>query len=276
MAVVDIEQRRIAVFDGFGKHVATRGFPLESPQSYLAPVAMTSSSQFVAKSLGLERPNAIGERISRPEAVVLGRFGVALVDTLVVTRGTELVGGVWREGGEESVAAYDLPFGRSIRVAVGPDRIYVGDTSKSELLVFDHAGRALVTIAWPSSRVAVTDDDRRAWVAQESTDLSTGTNASPVQIGEAMRDLRKLGFAQTRPVFTNLLVGEDNSVWIELDGRPWIPTRPFLVVRQDGSPWATIAVPRAFVPSQADSTSIVGVWREPGAPDEVRRYTVVR
>ena len=276
IAIVDLELRRIMLFDGDGNHLRTRAYVLQATDGYLAPVGLVSSAELVGLLLGLERPATAGDRVTRTAKLVRSRIGSFETTSIAEGRGTELAGGAWSEGGEVVVGAYEVPFGRTTLAAVGPERILLGDTDRPRLEVFDHRGRRTGAFEWTEPADAVTDDDRASWLARESTAVSSGAPGAAEQRASMAAALRDLGFARTHRVFTGLVVGDDRSVWIEQDRRQWLPSRRFLVLSPEGKALATVEVPRALLVQQADLSSVTGIWREPGSPDEIRSYRLER
>ncbi|MGE0555212.1 MAG: hypothetical protein AB7R55_17415 [Gemmatimonadales bacterium] len=275
VAVVDMQLRRIVLFDKDGEHRATRGFPLQSPTGILAPIAVLSAEAFVGLLLEMQRPDDVGDHVVRKEHVVLGRFRNPAIDTIASTRGTELVGGWWRDGGERVVASYELPFGRSTKVSVGRDRIVVGSTDRAELAVLALDGEEIGVFRWSMPRDAVTEDDRERFLEREVSTIA-GPAASSDRASLIRSDLMDLGSAKTHQAFTDLLVADDGSIWVETDQRPWLSERWFVVLDAAGTPTARIRIPRSFRIFQATGTSLVGVWREAGEADEVREYPVIK
>lgn len=276
LAVVDWELRRILLFDRSGRHAATRGFPMESSDGYLEPIGLISSDRFVGKKVGFKRPTAVGERMRRRETVVHGRFRSFEQDTIAVVKGAEVIGGVWKEGGESLVAEYNLPFGETTIVAVDGEHVLVGETSQSQVVVYSQGGQAVASLRWGSQRDKVTDDDRRRMIARESTAMTAVPGTRLEEIQSYVESWRSIGSSTTHQSFTGILVADDGSVWVEFGQRPWLPERSFLVFGANRAMAALLTVPRSFRPCQADSTAVVGIWREEGGADEVRQYAIVR
>lgn len=273
--VVDTELRRVTFFSKEAEVAVTRRWPLQMAEAILFPVGALSNERFVGTLTANRRPERLGERVRAPITVVLARFGVEAFQTVVRAPGDELVGGVYREHGVATVAAYPLEFGDRTHIAVGSGLICVGQGRRPRIDVFDTAGRKLHTIAFPTARDPVTEADRQARIAQEST-MAAAVQASPDpgQTWSATEHLRTVRLPAQAPAFTGLMIGADGDLWVETDPRPWLPVRRYLVFDASGRLMARVSFPRALEPFHVGRDFVLGRWRESGGPDEVRVYSL--
>ncbi|MEZ4495134.1 MAG: hypothetical protein R3C29_17695 [Dehalococcoidia bacterium] len=273
---MDLDQRRITIYDAVASPVASRVLLLKTGSGVFAPLGLASTDRFVGMMMLWKWPERPGHRVRTSVAVVTGRFGEPDVDTLSAGHGDDLIGGMWREAGHEQVVGYPLEFGSSLKVAVGHERIYVGQTDKSIVEVFGLSGERIRQITWRASPDPVTDADRRARIAQESTVVAHGPQDNMDQRTSYLEFLRTQDFSEYAPAFTGLLPADDGALWVERDPRPWWPHREYLVFDSTGIAVAAVSLPRAFLPFQVDTAFVLGRWRDLDGADQVRLYRLSR
>jgi hypothetical protein len=154
--------------------------------------------------------------------------------------------------------------------------VYLGESASPRIGIFDLAGRPVRTIAWETALDPVTEADRRARVTQESTAIAGVPTTDLAQLWSAVEHLRTAKLPKHAPVFTALLPSSDGSIWVELDPRPWLSGRQYLVFDSVGTPAARVALPRQLEPYQVDTALVLGRWHEPGEGDQVRLYRIAR
>jgi hypothetical protein len=276
--VVDVEQRRVSVFDGNANPVVTRRFSLQLADGRAVfPIGMVSSAQFVATLTLWRQPHRVGERSRTAVEVVTGRFDSSGFHRIAAGRGDETVGGVWHEAGSSSVVGYPLEFGSTTQAAVAGARVYLGETSIPRIDVFDLTGRPIGHLSWKSTPDRITEADRQARVAQESTRVAgIPPGPDPAQLGSELQHLRTVRLPKFAPAFATLLPAGDRGLWVEQDPRPWTPARWYLVFDSTAALLARVAMPRQLQPYQTDGNFILGRWREPGEADQVRLYRLMR
>lgn len=272
---VDTELRRVTFFSEEAELVTTRRWPLQVAEAVLFPVGAISTERFIGTLTASRRPERLGERVRAPVTVVLGQFGAEAFQPVVRVPGDEIIGGVYREHGVATTAAYPLEFGDRTLVAASSELIYVGQRRRPRIDVFDTTGRKLRTISWAAARDPVTEADRQARIAQESA-AAAGVQASPDpgQTWSATEHLRTVRLPAVAPAFTALMPAVDGDLWVEIDPRPWAPARQYLVFDAAGRLIARASLPRALEPFQVGRDFVLGRWRESGGPDEVRLYSL--
>lgn len=277
--VVDMEQRRVSFFDAEANHVASRRFTLQLLDGRVFfPFGAVSSVQFVGTLTEQKWPTRVGERVRNPVEIVTGRFGASSAfQTITKGRGDERVGGVWTESGNNLVAAYRLEFGSTTQVALESAHIYVGESAMPRVQVYDLTGKLLREVAWDHSVDPVTEADRLARIAQESTRISgLPPSRDPAQLWSAVEHLRTVKLPKYAAAFTGLLPVAGGGLWVEQDPRQWTASRRYLVFDSSGAMLARIEVPRQLTIYQVGDDFVLGRWREPGEADEVRVYGIDR
>ena len=275
--VVDVEQRRVSVFDEEARPVATRRFALQLHDGrQFFPLGLVSSAQYVATLMAYRHPRSVGERIQTPVDVVTGGFDSSGFNRIARGRGEERVGGEWHEAGHTSVVGYPLEFGSSTQIAVGAGRLYFGETASPRIEVLDLTGHPIRLISWNAPSDPITEADRRARIVQESTRITAIRSPHPEQVSSSLEHLRTVRLPKHAPAFTALLPASDGALWVEQDPRPWTPTRTYLVFDNAGTLLARATIPRELEPYQVASNFILGRWHIPGEADQVRLYRLLK
>lgn len=106
------------------------------------------------------------------------------------------------------------PFGRQTSVAIGTDRVYIGDGSDFEVEVYDLAGRRLPTIRWEGSNREIT---RQHLDTFESERVAAVRAERRPAIRRALQELPKL---DRFPAYDALMVDRGERLWIRSFLRP--------------------------------------------------------
>jgi hypothetical protein len=276
--VVDVAQRRASFYDNEGRPAGTRRFSIQLTDGRVfSPIGMVSSDRYIAALLEAKRPTRLGQHIRNAVELVTGQFGAANFAAIARSGGNEVVGGIWNEGGHQSVAAYPVEFGNRTLVGVLGSRIFLGESSKPAVTEYEIGGRVKGRITWEALPDSITEKDRNARITQESTRISAlPQGPDPGQRWSEVEQLRAAQLPKYGPAFTAILPAGDGSLWIERDPRPWTPSYDFLVFDTLRTIVARIAIPRQLKVFQVGADFVLARWRDPGEADQVRLYRILR
>ncbi|MGE0441829.1 MAG: hypothetical protein AB7L66_22540 [Gemmatimonadales bacterium] len=280
IAIVDLDQRRVTIFDPAGRPAGTRLFMLVSGAPVL-PLAVVAGGAFVGTQWRQEWPSRPGERSQSTVTLVAGRFGAATFDTLITNLHDELCGGLWSEGDRtgkvhSAVVGYRVKFGGTVAVAAGRRHLYVGETSRASVRVLSLEGHAIGTLTWQAKPDTIRSADVDSLIRLEAAQANQQPTTHPEQTGSLIDYLRADGCtARLAPAFTGLTPTDDGGVWVELDPRPWLPQRSFVVFDSTLAAVAGASVPRAFMPLYISGGLVVGRWRDSSGEEQVRVHRIV-
>ncbi len=275
IAVFDMRQLRMSVFadTGFARSYAVRR------NDQILAAAMTpagffpggrpvihSGGSFLLADPGparIERNQwsaAVYDAAGNPGALI-GRFPGNEVAVSPITSGP-IAGRFSRSG---------LLFGRSGALAVAGDRLVALDNGEFRIDEYDDTGRLRRSIRRAQTPEAVTDADVEALIEERAA-----TMARP-EAQARMREAYKGGpRAQTFPILEpTLVVDADDHIWVGEYRRPGMRDRRWWVFSLDGVLLREVMVPGALQVTDADSSHLVGVWRDQDGVQTVRVYDLV-
>lgn len=106
------------------------------------------------------------------------------------------------------------PFGRATVVALGSDRIYIGDAETYEIEVYDLAGQALPPVRWTGPPL---DYDRGFVDELAEQAVSAAREQSRPALRRWYRDLEEL---EGLPAYDRILVSDQDELWVRQFVRP--------------------------------------------------------
>lgn len=123
-----------------------------------------------------------------------------------------------------------VTFGRNTFAAARGDRIVIGSSDTFRFTLFDASGRRLGVHS-------ETRDSRRVQRADvRAADAAWLKRMRPEMRDDLERRIGEFPHRETYPVFEDLLVGADGSVWVQEYAVPGRPERRWTVFGPDGSP----------------------------------------
>lgn len=167
--------------------------------------------------------------------------------------------GRWREFGRfkdmETVVTGGLgrmnirraPFGRCDYVAVGRERIYIGDSSKDTILVFGRTGRRISAIKLNLLQRPVPAHGVRKYYEATKGPRAAASYLQAIQF--------PLVTPQAMPTFDGLLVDSEDNLWVRVYAPPWNRAETsWLVFNPLGRPIGIVkgVSPRTNIPFEPD------------------------
>lgn len=163
------------------------------------------------------------------------------------------------------------PLGRETRVALGSDRVYVGEADSYDIKVFDLSGKPLPSIHKTVKPIAVTkqdiNDDADRLIAMMGEKYRKGIEA----------EYAKTPMPKTLPPYRELVVAVDDNLWV----RDYARTGPDKVVwtafDKRGKQLSEVTLPNALEVYEIGQDYILGRYidENAGAP-EVRKYRLIK
>lgn len=173
--------------------------------------------------------------------------------------------------GSERWATSFLPLGRETRVAIGSDRVYVGEADAYEIKVFALNGKPLPAIKKSTREVAVTKQDRTREV-----DRIIAT------MGEKYRKGIEAQYAdspipKTLPPYRELVVDADDNLWVRDYARTGANNVTWTAFNKDGKQLSEVLLPDALEVYEIGKDYVLGRYIDDnaGAP-EVRKYRLIK
>lgn len=164
-----------------------------------------------------------------------------------------------------------LPLGRETRIAIGSDRLYVGEADAYEIKVFALDGKALPTILKPAKTTAVTPQD-----------LTREVDRVVATMGERFRKNVEDQYAtfpipKILPPYRELLVDSDDNLWVRDYARTGANNVTWTTFDKNGKQLSEVVMPDALEVYEIGKDYVLGRFIDDnaGAP-EVRRYRLVR
>lgn len=130
------------------------------------------------------------------------------------------------------------PLGRATRVALGTDRVYVGDGTAYSIEVFDLEGRPLDPVEWTGPDLDYDDDlvDRLAAAAVEQA-----PEAARAGLRRRFAELPEL---EQVPAYDRLLVSDADELWVRQFVRPGAVGEHWMVFDRTGALVGSVDLPR--------------------------------
>lgn len=157
--------------------------------------------------------------------VVLG-FDDQVIADLGERLGSERIGTLRPNGNPGGSRPH--PFGRQTSVAIGGDRMYVGDGGAYQIEVYDLQGRALTPIEWVGPDRTIERSHLDAFAAERLD------GASPERAPSLRRWLNDLPELDDFPAYDELRVDRDGNLWVRYFPRPGGRTTDWIVFGRDG------------------------------------------
>lgn len=163
-----------------------------------------------------------------------------------------------------------LPLGRETRIALGKNRVYVGEADSYEIRVFTFDGRPLPSIRKDAKVVAVS-----------AQDIKDDLDRTVAMMGEKFRKVAESDYARapmpkTLPPYRELVVDIDDNLWVRDYARTGANV-VWTVFNASGKQVAELQLPNALEVSEIGRDYVLGryISEETGAP-EVRSYRLVK
>jgi len=156
------------------------------------------------------------------------------------------------------------PLGRQMAMAVGPDRVYLGDGTDYSVEVFDLSGSPLEPIRWTGPNLRISDEDMRAFEANRVAGLSERQKPA---MRRAIQELPRL---ENFPAYDKLMVGQGRRLWVRSFLRPRDEDRAWWVFGEQSSMLAVVRLPRSMRLLEAGSDYVLVVERDSLGVETVR------
>jgi hypothetical protein len=163
-------------------------------------------------------------------------------------------------------------FGVAGGLAVAKNRLVVADNDAGIVALYDSAGRRLRAFQWPFVSRAVTAQDLKALRRQRLASIADARVRERIE-----SDLEEHAHPRARaPAFDPRLLADANGdVWIGSYVMPADTSQHWWEVSLDGHMLGVVEVPVAFMPTDVNGHSMVGVWRDADGVETVREYELV-
>ena len=159
-------------------------------------------------------------------------------------------------GGIAAVAS-PIYFGRSTRYAVSGDRLFAGDTDRSEIGVYAGDGTLERLIRWSSEPRSVS---RSAVDSMKAAQLS---RSLPETLALRRKLLSAMPVPETMPAFDRIVAGETGDLWVEEYRVPGsAPDARWTVFDREGRMLASVLLPDRFAPLEIGEDYVLGSWRD--------------
>jgi hypothetical protein len=172
--------------------------------------------------------------------------------------------------GPDRIGNRPLPLGRDPRMAIGPNRVYIGLGDSLHILVYDLSGKPLPALSARAPRIATTPADFTAEMEREIA-----------MVGEKARPAIEKQYAtMTPPKFLpatrDLIVDADGNLWVQHFPRATAKTVTWTTFSPAGRVLATTAVPTDLEVYEIGRDYVLGrIVNDDGIP-EVRAYALTR
>ncbi|MEK9507055.1 hypothetical protein WI460_02515 [Gemmatimonadota bacterium Y43] len=153
------------------------------------------------------------------------------IDTIAVVPGSEL----YRAAEATFVVQTPVPFGREAFTTAGPVLIYTGNGEEAAVEAFDLSGSHRLSIRFPEERDAVTPELVARWIDAQLADAPfAGRPDEAERVQQARERYAAPPVPATMPAHGELLVDEDQRLWVRRYAPPWEPGNEWMVFDADG------------------------------------------
>jgi hypothetical protein len=250
VAAFDESHQRFTFFSPHGDYV--RDVRPSRPFTNPSPVGAFSDGVLVLSDLRIDTP----ESGFFKAPVVLTSYGKdgTFIDSLGSVPSVEI--GVIEKGRIGMAARIFAP---RTSIALRGDRFWVGKAEEPSIEVRDRRGRLVQIIRWTSGSRAVGPNDAEAWFRK----------AHPNATAERRRRFGITPVTKDYPAYSRIVVDSAENLWVQPYPRPTATdVEPWLVFDRTGAMVARVALPSAFVVTEAGANWVLGV--QPGDMGEER------
>jgi hypothetical protein len=267
-SLLTLNLRTIIVLDPQGKFVRQSQLdlaPLSVGDWYTEGSVLLPNGNLLAPQYSREQGAARNPALHRPKL----RYAILDIPTARVTP-LHQGGGIAQQyvNGEPIV----MPFFPHEQVAVGADRVYVGDNDSTTIHSFDLSGKPLGTIQVASEPVPVTAAELEAYKAREMEWLV------PRRMTEQAFDLRWSSGPKPKrhPYWGTALVDATGVLWVSASPRMGGEPLAWTAWNRSGRRVASITMPLRFTPKEIGADYVLGVQVDEDGVETIAMYALRR
>ena len=257
--VYDRSRLRMSVYDSIGTQVDA--FPFVLPDNR-APyrIACDNDGHFVTTEWDFD-PNAMGA-FTLPTDVIYTTSGRTHRRI-----GTFTGPDRFRSG----LSGRPQPFGADLHVALGRDRIYVGDARGDSILVFAVNGELSDTVMIAATDRQISDQDIDAYIESQLGDA----------VGDDRRNQRawwhrEMVFPERYPAFDELRVDALNQLWVRAYPRPDADSVTWWIFDPSGEQYAELVLPVDLEVFEIGFDHVLGLRTDALGIERVESYPLTR
>lgn len=261
LAVIDGNNRRLSVFAPDGRFVRQREYPRLADGATVDFLALLNDGRVLGTVRQPFVPSLQDSVYRQPYALVTftdrGADAVR-IDTIRIVPDVQAYRTTITEGGETRPDENPIRFGPFTVMASNGRRTVVATNEAADLLVYDGV-RVVRRIAVDLPVEPFTAADRQRFEADLTTRVQRG-GRPPAAMVEFREMLRGWRYARTLSFANRVLVGEDDSIWVE---RPWVtPDDPhrYLVFDSTGRAMAQLTLPSKVHLLRASLETMLVSW----------------
>ena len=171
-----------------------------------------------------------------------------------------------------SVAAWNLPFARSVQTAVGNGVAWVGVSDKYEVKAYGTDGTLKQIVRVDRAPRPVTDDLRARFFAHQ---IDSADDDDQRRRFRSVHDI--IEFPPTLPAFSALQLDSEGRLWVREYELPW-ETGPAVwrVFDTEGIARAVVDLPSALTIQEIGHDYLRGLWRDELGVEFIRAYAIIR
>lgn len=185
----------------------------------------------------------------RATAPVLLLEGQEIIHDFGSRLSSERIGTVRSDGSPSGSGPH--PLGRATVVALGSDRVYVGNGEAYEIEVYDLTGSPLPHLQWEGPSLAFTDDIIVRYADEVAAEADEGDRA---RARERAMELPSLG---QLPAYDRLLVSDVDELWVRQFVRPGDADEVWIVFDSSGERVGRLRLPRGSTLWSVRDTEVV-------------------
>lgn len=267
--VFDQMLRRMSILDDGGNVSRTIRFRGSVPQRMLSGVeGMLSNGNAVARWSRVERPDA-DHAMSHDQIVVTGPSGET-VRVLGDFVGPRMVKRPPTDGGAVTI---DGPlFDRRTFVVTSGDRIFVGDNSSPEIVVYDALGQRRLSVRTsPGMRLISASTKRRAIDARlDQRGIPGPQRQMEAKAQDAMITQKEM------PSYSAIVLSEEGLLWVREYAETVADAERWRVYNDSGKEVGVVVMPEGFSLHSAGGSFVAGVWTDRDKVEHARVYRIRR
>ena len=273
-----LQQQRVIIFDPAGKYI--RSVPTGRPglvrdhRGGLPVVLLPDATALLI--LYDHEPKSWQAGIIRPRrGFVRMRGGGERVDTAGFFPGLEQV--VYAGGSRPDSEA--RPFARSVYVAAGGDRLYIGDSEHYAIRAFSLADlRPILEIRRDVAPTPVDAALRTTWTERRRVLGLVPANRREAEGSATERGIARADFPRTLPYFASLLVDRTGNLWVRErpPGLPGSYPAIYTVFDRSGRLLGSVTIPLGVGVLEIGPDYMIGLWYNSDDVEFVRLYSLIK
>lgn len=188
----------------------------------------------------------------REQRLVRWHNGAEEADTVATLQGSDIF---WDAEGDGMI--WYPPFGRVTSIAIGADRVFVGDGERFVIDAYDFEGRHRLRVRAAVHRPPITDELVSRWTEEETSgEWYRQRPGGPAAVRRFYESMPRL---EAVPAYTDIEVDPSGRIWAQRYEMPGDPRNLWIVLDADGRWLGQVALPGGLDPLEFGRDYVLGL-----------------